>query len=397
VKVCINFVASGRTSLNTFSQVLRKYSDRTIAKSLIEELESYGGDVSHIVRSRKYGTLFLSSVCLLLAIVETLSRSQGSDSSGSTASDDEDADAPRYNNAPLIRHEAAQAGEIIPDGQARELPLVFQSEQVATQSDRPSSSISSHRYRTPLAGSLAMSPPPPQGLPATQPHPGFETPSAFAEPSPVSSPSYPTMSSYVGVSSESSRTRMATPTQVYPALQNYRLPLPHQPLRDYPTQPASRLTLERAVENVQVHLAALTERLESLETLTSLSRSHSYPGSGHASPGRGRRSPHGGRPSEWDLDDLGMWSIVLNPLSRGLEKLRELAHFFARNEDRSPTSIVVRRLCLDISFFVCLLIVARLLWKKGGVRRKEVRTALVILWRAILGTKPERMMIHRGV
>ena len=338
------------------------------------------------------GPPFLSSVRLPLMIVETLSRSHGSDSSGSTASDDED--APHYNNAPLIRNEPAQAGEIISDNEARELPVVFQPERVATQSNRPSSSISSHRYRTPLAGSLVMSPPPPQGLPTTQPHPGFETPSVFAEPSPMSSPSYPTMSSYVGVSSESSRTRMATPTQVYPALQNYRIPLPHQPLRDFPTRPVSHLTLERAVENVQVHLAALTERLESLETLTSLSRSQP---SGHASPGRGRGSPHGGRPSEWDLDDLGMWSIILHPLSRGLEKLREFANFFARTGDRSPTSIVVRRLCLDTSFFICVLVVARLLWRKSGVRRREVRTALVILWRAILGTKPERVMIHRGV
>ena len=385
MKVCLNFVTSERASLTILFQVLRKYSDKTIAKSLIEELESYGGDASHIVRNRKYGPPFLSSVCLLLMIVESLSRSQGSDSSGSTASDDED--GPRYNNGPLIRNEPAQAGEIISDN-------VFQSERVTTQSNRPSSSLSSHRYCTPLAGSLAMSPPP-QGLPTIQPHPGFETPSAFAEPSPVSSPSYPTMSSYVGVSSESSRTRMATPTQVYPALQSYRIPLPHQPLRDYPTRPASHLTLERAVENVQVHLAALTERLDSLETLTSLSRSHP---SGHlASPGRGTRSPRGGQPSEWDLDDLGMWSIILNPLSRGLEKLRELANFFLRSEDRSPTSIVVRRLCLDTSFFVCVLIVARLLWRKSGVRRREVRAALVILWRAILGTKPERMMIHRGV
>lgn len=59
VKVCFSFVTSERTSLTIFSQVLRKYSDKTIAKSLIEELESYGGDASHIVRSRKYWSPFL--------------------------------------------------------------------------------------------------------------------------------------------------------------------------------------------------------------------------------------------------------------------------------------------------------------------------------------------------
>lgn len=33
------------------SQVLRKYSDKTIAKNLVEELESYGGDPSNLVLS----------------------------------------------------------------------------------------------------------------------------------------------------------------------------------------------------------------------------------------------------------------------------------------------------------------------------------------------------------
>jgi hypothetical protein len=34
-------------------QVLRKYSDKTVAMNLVEELESYGGDPSHIVMSRE--------------------------------------------------------------------------------------------------------------------------------------------------------------------------------------------------------------------------------------------------------------------------------------------------------------------------------------------------------
>lgn len=35
-------------------QVLRKYSDKTVAMSLVEELESYSGDPSHILMSRKH-------------------------------------------------------------------------------------------------------------------------------------------------------------------------------------------------------------------------------------------------------------------------------------------------------------------------------------------------------
>lgn len=325
-----------------------------------------------------------------------LSHSPGSDSSSSTASDDEVPNHPRITppirNIPAEPREVGQEEEDVETDEARELPIVVQPEH------RPPSSISSHRYRTPMAGSLAMSPPPPQSLPATQPMPNFETPSAFAEPSPISSPSYPAMSSYIGQSSESSRTRMATPTHLYPAHTNYRGPLPQQPLRDYPIRPASRLTLERAVENVQVHLTALTERMESLETLGSVSRSHGSPTPRrHGSPGRGRGSLYGSQEPQWNLDDLGMWSIVLNPLSRGLEKLQELATFFARNENRSPTSIIIRRLCLDASFLACVVMAIRLLWNKSGVRRREVRAALAILWRAILGAAPDKIMVDRGV
>lgn len=244
-----------------------------------------------------------------------------------------------------------------------------------------------------MTGSLAMSPPL-NNVPATQPLPIYETPSAFAEPSPVSSPSYQATSSYVGQFSESSRTGMGTPTHAYPTHPHYRTP---QPMQYGPLRPASRPVLERAVENVQVHLAALTERLESLETLTTLSRSHtSLTPRTSGSPGR-RGSPNGGRGPHWDLDDLGMWSIVLNPLSRGLESLREFATFFARNENRSPTSIILRRLCLDVSFLLCVIGVVSALWRKSGVRRREVREALIVLWRAILGTKPPRSLVDRGV
>lgn len=282
------------------------------------------------------------------------------------------------------------------EDEAHEPPTV-RVEQTTSQSNRPQSSLSSHRYRTPMTGSLAMSPPLTHNVPATQPLPIYETPSAFAEPSPVSSPSYQATSSYVGQFSESSRAGMGTPTHIYPAHPHYRGPQQPLPMQYGPLRPASRPALERAVENVQVHLAALTERLESLETLTTLSRSHvSLTPRTMGSPGR-RGSPSGGRGPQWDLDDLGMWSIVLNPLSRGLESLREFAVFFARNENRSPTSIILRRLCLDVSFLLCVIGVVSALWRKSGVRRGEVREALIVLWRAILGTKPQRSLVDRGV
>ncbi|KAF5387932.1 hypothetical protein D9615_000122 [Tricholomella constricta] len=365
-------------------KVLRKYSDKTVAMTLVEELESYG-DFAHITSSQAHY------------------RSTDSDSSGSSSSDDDEPSHPprkllQPRDSQIEGREAIIEDDDDFEDEAHELPVVVETERALSQSqsNRPPSSLSSHRYRTPMAASVATSPPPTHGIPATQPLPGFETPSAFAEPSPASSPSFPTMSSYVGQYSESSRVGAATPTHVYSSHPQYRGP--QQPLPPYgPVRPASRPTLERAIENVQVHLAALNERMESLESVMTLSRSHPSLTPRHLGSPRGRRSPNDGRGPHWDLDDLGMWSIILNPLSRGLDKLREFATFLARNEDRSPTSIIVRRLCLDVSFLICVLAIMKVLWRRSGVRRREVRFALTVLWRAILGSKPERMMMERGV
>jgi len=341
--------------------------------------------------------------------VGTFSKSPDSDSSGSTSSDG--VATPHYQHAGPSRaimtesyapaDETDTTSEDDTEDEAHELPTVH-IESTMSQANRPQSSLSSHRYRTPMAGSLAMSPPPLHGVPAAQPLPVFETPSAFAEPSPVSVPTslYPATSSYVGQFSESSRGELTSPPHIYPAHPSYR---GRTQSRQYGSvRPASRPTLERAVENVQAHLAALTERLESLESGSGQpTRSHvSLSPRAIGSPPwvAGRGSPADGRDRlEWDLDDLGMWSLVLNPLSRGLTTLRELATFFAQQENRSPTLIIVRRLCLDVSFLLCVLAVIRALWKKSGVRRREVHAALVVLWRAILGTKRERTMMDRGV
>jgi len=45
-----------------------------------------------------------------------------------------------------------------------------------------------------------------------------------------------------------------------------------------------------------------------------------------------------------------------------------------------------------------VLAVIRTLWRKSGVRRREVKAALLLLWRAVLGTtKTNRTMVDRGV
>lgn len=229
--------------------------------------------------------------------------------------------------------------------------------------------------------------------------PGFETPSAFGEQS-NSSGFFP--SSYVG---QSSRTELASPPNFYPAHPQYRgqvQPIPQQSYGIPSPRPGSRPTIEHAIQNMQAHLAALSERIESLESFSGrLSRSRTsvsprVGGSPGWGPGRG--SPGYGRDThQWDLDDLGMWSLVANPIARGIEALREATTFFARDENRSPTAMIVRRLALDTSFLLCVLAVIRALWKKSGVRRREVNAALLALWRAILGTKKPRVMVDRGV
>ncbi|KAJ7937339.1 hypothetical protein B0H13DRAFT_1945442 [Mycena leptocephala] len=370
----------------TLMKVLRKYSDRTVSADLIQELESYGGDPSNIVMSR------------------TLSGSRQSDSSGSTASDD--ASPSHYVEArqmprPQAQPEESETEDETDDELNRVVPTIH--EPAMSQIQRPPSSVSSHRYRTPMAGSLATSPPPIlHRVPETQPMPGFETPSAFGEPSTPSS-FFP--SSYVNQFSQSSRAELTSPPNLYPAHPQYRGQMQPLPQRQYgvPSRPGSRPPLELAIENMQAHLAALSERIESLESIpgrlsrSRISTSPRAAGSPSWGPGRGS-PPHGRNTHEWDLDDLGMWSLVANPVSRGIETLREAATFFARDESRSPTLIIVRRLCLDVSFLVCVLYVIRTLWRKSGVRRREVNAALVVLWRAIIGSKKApRMMVNRGV
>ncbi|KAF6762793.1 hypothetical protein DFP72DRAFT_802359 [Ephemerocybe angulata] len=351
-------------------KVLRKYSDRTVAKDLVKELESYGGDPSNLVMSGSFA------------------RSGDSDSSGSTASEDAEEDDNQYDTSHSIprRHDDEGTGseaEETEDDEARELPPP---RNAGHYENRPQSSMSSNRYRTPLAGSLLVSPPPDDRLPSTQPLPKFDTPSAFAPPTPTGYPN--PLTNYSLNYHDTLRGNTTSPHIA-------RTPsIGHHPSQYGHDRPISRPTLEYAIENVQSHLAALTERIESLEKRMT-SRNHSP---------RGGNSPRwfANRASLVDdsnqpqlyINDLGLWSTVLKPLSRGANQLRDWAVFFARDENRSPAKIIVRRLVLDISFMVCVVAIIGAIWRKSGVRRKEVKAALVILWRALIGTSSRH---HRAM
>lgn len=277
------------------------------------------------------------------------------------------------------------------EDEARELPSMS-APRVPLDNRPPSSLSSQQRYRTPLAGSMAFSPTPSRGIPTQQPQPAFETPSAFAEVLPRS-PSNPQYHPHHSVNHLNS----ADTTLTYRGVSRDQM-RPYT-LTTHGNPPAT--ALERAVESVQVHLAALNERLETLEARSLVhSRSQNNSGNLNGPPVNswlaGATSNNARGTPQWDIDDLGMWSIVLNPLSRGLVRMKELATFFARNEDRSPSMIIVRRLCLDVSFLLTVIMIVGGLWRKSGVRRREVRAALVILWKAIVGSNPPRRLSHHS-
>jgi hypothetical protein len=184
-----------------------------------------------------------------------------------------------------------------------------------------------------------------------------------------------------------------------------------------------RTPVERAVESVQAHIAALTERVEMLESMTgrrqppTLSSSSLLPLGSSSSflgaPGPGRT---------WDPSQMGLWSLVIAPLSRIVDSLRTLTHFIAYIPVESehhhvrdpryrlsargrgfsistPVLLVVRRLLLDASFILTVLGLAGWMWRKTGLRRKEVYVALGVLWRALVGSNAaaRRKMVDKAI
>ena len=257
----------------------------------------------------------------------------------------------------------------------------------------------SSRYKTPLTGSFALGSPPPRrmSVPPMQPLPIFETPSAFADPqtttSLTTSSTYTSSASYTAPPSS----RDLAP-QIQPAESSYRSRATtsrHSSATVAHLRPPSRglsVSLEHAMENMQAHLAALTERIDTLESSLT---THPHPQAQISTSSRtssGRGSPADSRSVaqafEWDVDDMGLWTLVLKPLFRNLSSLQHLLMFFLKGgQDRSPVLVVVRRLCLDISFVMVMLGLLRTAWVKTGTRRREVGTALTILWDAVTGRR----------
>lgn len=265
-------------------------------------------------------------------------------------------------------------------------------------------------------GSVLTSPPPSNysvhsvhtlhNVPNQQPMPMYETQSAFDDSATlgdylnVETTPYPahlahsSRNSGSGYEHGGQKSRMTSdPVYRRPGSSVYSAPIQGQ------GRPGSRQTLERAVDDVQSHLAALSERLESLEISRSSVRTRTA-----ISP-RDSNSPNRFSPPSssgelvFDLDDMGLWSLILQPLARLLSSVRGVAAFLAVNENRSPTFVVIRRLFLDLSFVLAVLAIAKVGWKRTGLRRKNIYVALGILWKAVIEgrTGTVRRVVEQGV
>ena len=276
---------------------------------------------------------------------------------------------------------------------------------------RPTSAISSQqRYRTPMGGmssgvpvSYSPAAPPPNvnaNFPMQQPLPRYSTPSAFSPTVPEESIGTGTPS--IPSSFPTTNTSSYVPVHPQQHLQPYsfRAPLQH-PVTD-PRTPlgmhrpnSARPPLERAVESVQASLAALRERMDSLEGLRS-----------NASLTRGSASPIGGlnnyNPSaslNWDPREMGLWSVILVPLSKIFSRLQHILLILLTPTPKGRGNTlrsVTRRILLDATFVWATFLILRSIWRKTGIRRREVNRALKLVIIALLGRK-ERIMVDKGV
>ncbi len=162
---------------------------------------------------------------------------------------------------------------------------------------------------------------------------------------------------------------------------------------------SSGAPMERIIQHMQGHLAALTERLDRLEDTLSTSQA-----AAHASR-RSREDP------SLDLSHLGLWSIVLKPISRLVQSLWSLIRFLLGRKYANPPHpgaagpnpllVIIRRLLLDASFVLAAYTFLKLLWRKSSLRRREIRSALMGLWTAMIGSNEAtgqiRTLSERGV
>jgi hypothetical protein len=376
------------------------------------ELASYNAVSSSLVSSGEILTKInfydANSRCFLLGSFAR-TRSSSSSSSGSSnagpSSSHYIANESPYSAA--ARGFQSEQEEMVSGDEAEmadEVPLpVFVPPDSYSQANRPQSAMSSKRYRTPMASVLMSPPPVSKSVPLSQPMPQFETMSAYGE---HTSSTYGTTAiSYPGYTSQHSGSRSLSPER-YSTQLPYRSAIQQSEYMGRPyalqsTMPP-RMALERAIEGVQTHLAALTERIESLENRAQRSTSSLVSPSGVRSPrwlgGNRGVSPIGTSPgSYYTFEDMGMWSLLLNPLSAVLARVRNFTDFLLYSDNRSPALVIVRRLILDISFALCLLAITRRVWRRGDSRHEAVTHKFRRIWLPLVGQQVPRVLVDRGV
>ncbi|KZT62148.1 ACBP-domain-containing protein [Calocera cornea HHB12733] len=400
-----------RQYVDTLLRVLRKYSGRTVARDLAKELDSYRPETS--VEDEDYEPRSSSSASPSVMSPPPPPPEQFYD--------------PSDPNAELLQSASTeQWGQVSRSAitQAMEDDAFNAASEVTSQGARPMSSVS--RYRTPMTQSIQLpmserttSPPPPMPLiqqfsapvlPSSQPIPRHATPSAYAV---VTSGSSQPVSSRTSVGYGPS----ATAPPVATAFPAYPHPYGHirtqQGYPDtssasgvpFPVAPgapsigrAPRPPLERALESMQASLAALHERLESIESAAIGEREGSPILSGVRSR---QNSGVGGRPRRprW-AESWGMWGIVLSPFSYALSLLQRSVSFILSNETfrRSPVLAIVRRLFLDLSFLLTLAALARYAWRRSGLTKRDVKRLVLHAWAiATSRNRQPRALAHAGV
>lgn len=406
--------------VQTLQKVLRRYSDRTVARDLVRELDSYGTDPTALLSESPQplsddDRSSTSSVPAPTPIATSrpvpIQQPQPRPSSGMLPSTIisppplEVYEAEHPVEHPLgqpVEHPAEHPEPVLSDEDERHdvvRPELMSPPTNSAVSVRPQSSLSSQvRYRTPMASSYAPTPVNATPIAPLQPLPRYATPSAFAPvPLPPGPPGPPTIASYPASMSYSA------PPMQQPSMTGSSVP--HGYTRSATLAHGLQITrtpLEKAVEAMQASLAALHERMDSMEAAL---YGHSPQAGSVQTPGARRsivspmRGPMGyfnagtgGIP--FDPHQTGAWSIVLVPLARILGRVKQLVYFLLYPPEPSKSTarlIVIRRLFLDASFLVSVLAAIRAIWKVTGIRRREVALALIGVWYAITGKQPRRL------
>ncbi|CUA70228.1 Acyl-CoA-binding domain-containing protein 5 [Xenopus (Silurana) tropicalis] [Rhizoctonia solani] len=371
--------------VETLKKVLRKYPDRTIAKDLIAELDSFAGDPNNLVMS-SHSNMGASTSFHERAETSSSgsSRTQGSPPPVHAAL----LEAQKQHFAHVQRPTDTTVFESSEDDETTESDTDGEAENAPVPPLQPQ-----QRANSPPISPTGQGPMPVvAGVPLTQPQPRYAAPSAFA---PLAqqhsalafSPQQPTHSLHPAYHPH-------MPPEALGSYQGHsHLAYQDAPRSRSPPRGTTSMGLERAIVDIQASLAALRERMETMEQGGSFTSSYS---SRRQSPPR-RHSPlHPMLPFNLDPRSFGAWSVILTPLARSVVNVRHMLQVVRRN----PTMIIIRRLMLDISFLLALLAVIRACWRRFGGRRREIISALGGMWIALVngGQAPrERILVDRGI